>query len=109
MSLSALWLLLIGMGLITFGIRVSMVIGRIDLPPLIYRALRYVPFAVLSAIFVPELLLPAPNNTFDLSFGNVRLLAGVVAILVAARTRNVLLTILTGMIALWILQLLRGG
>jgi branched-subunit amino acid transport protein len=38
------------------------------------------------------------------SLGNARLVAGVLAILVAWRTRNIFLTILVGMGVLWLLQ-----
>ena len=98
------WLLLISMGLVTYAIRLSLIvlIGRVDVPPLIQRALRFVPPAVLSAIIFPELL--RPGGALDLSLGNVRLLAGVLAALVAWRTKNVLLTIGVGMVALWVLQ-----
>jgi branched-subunit amino acid transport protein len=99
-----IWLLLIGMGIVTYTIRLSLIvlIGRVDVPPLVQKALRFVPPAVLSAIIFPELL--RPGGTFDLSFGNVRLLAGVLAAGVAWRTKNVLLTIGVGMVALWVLQ-----
>jgi len=98
------WLLLLGMGLVTYAIRLSLIVlsGRVDVPPLVQKALRFVPPAVLSAIIFPELL--RPGGTFDLSFGNVRLLAGVLAAGVAWRTKNVLLTIGVGMVALWVLQ-----
>jgi branched-subunit amino acid transport protein len=98
------WLLLICMGLVTYAIRLSMIvlIGRVNLPPIIKWALCLVPPAVLSAIIFPELLMP--KGTLDLSFGNLRLLAGTVAAVVAWRTRNVLLTIGVGMVALWLLQ-----
>jgi branched-subunit amino acid transport protein len=98
------WLLLIGMGIVTYAIRLSLIvlIGRVAVPPIIQRALRFVPPAVLSAIIFPELL--RPGGVLDLSFGNVRLLAGVLAALVAWRTKNVLLTIGVGMAALWVLQ-----
>ena len=98
------WLLLIGMGLVTYTIRLSLIvlIGRVDVPPLIQRALRFVPPAVLSAIILPELL--RPGGTLNVSLGNVRLLAGVLAAGVAWRTKNVLLTIGVGMVALWVLQ-----
>ena len=100
------WLLLIGMGLVTYAIRLSLIvlIGRVDVPPIIQRALRFVPPAVLSAIIFPELL--RPGGALDLSFGNVRLLAGVLAAGVAWRTKNVLLTIGVGMVALWVLQVM---
>ncbi|MBF8282806.1 MAG: Branched-chain amino acid transport, partial [Anaerolineales bacterium] len=45
-----------------------------------------------------------PRGALDLSLGNARLLAGGLAMLVAWRTKNVLLTIAVGMGALWILQ-----
>jgi len=98
------WLILLGMGVVTYLTRLSLIalFGRLAVPPIIERALRFVPPAVLSAIIFPELLRPA--GAFDLSLGNVRLLAGILAILVAWRTRNVLLTIGVGMVALWVLR-----
>ena len=100
------WLLLIGMGIVTYAIRLSLIvlIGHVEVPPIIQRALRFVPPAVLTAIIFPELL--RPGGTLDLSFGNVRLLAGVLAAGIAWRTKNVLLTIGVGMAALWVLQLM---
>jgi branched-subunit amino acid transport protein len=99
-----LWLTIIGMGIITFAIRLSLIalMGRVKVPLLVQRALRFVPPAVLSAIIFPELLVR--NGAPDVSFSNARLLAGGLAALVAWRTRNVLLTIGVGMAALWILQ-----
>ena len=67
-----------------------------------WLALRLVPPAVLSAIIFPELL--RPNGALDISFGNPRLLAGIIAALVAWHTKNALLTIGVGMAALWVLQ-----
>ena len=103
-----LWLIVIAMGLVTFGIRLVPIVllGRIEIPIVVQRALRFVPPAVLSAIVAPELLMP--GGEFNLSLGNARLLAGVIAMLVAWRTKNVLLTIAAGMIALWVLQSLMG-
>jgi branched-subunit amino acid transport protein len=46
-----------------------------------------------------------PGGTLDLSLGNTRLLAGLIAILVAWFTRNTLITILAGMLALFLLKL----
>ena len=66
------------------------------------KALHYVPPAVLSAIVFPELLLP--GGTWNLSLENYRLLAGLAAVLVAWFSRNILVTILAGMIVLFLLQ-----
>jgi branched-subunit amino acid transport protein len=103
-----LWLVVIAMGLVTFGIRLVPIVllGRIEIPLIVQRALRFVPPAVLTAIIVPELLYR--NNQIDVSLTNVRLLAGLIAIGVAWRTKNALMTIGAGMVALWILQALMG-
>jgi len=99
-----LWWIVFAMGLVTFGIRLVPIVllGRIEIPLVMQRALRFVPPAVLTAIIVPELLYR--NNQIDVSLTNVRLLAGLIAILVAWRTKNALITIGGGMIALWILS-----
>lgn len=103
-----IWLIMLIGGLITFGLRFSLIYllgeGRFEVPDTMRRALHYVPPAVLSAIIFPELLYQ--NGAFDLSLGNTRLVAGIIAILVAWFSRNTLLTILVGMAALLILQLL---
>ena len=98
------WLIIIAMGVVTFGIRLLPIVllGRVEIPLVVQRALRFVPPAVLSAIVAPELLMP--GGQFNLSLGNARLIAGVLATVVAWRTKNVLLTIAVGMIVLWVLS-----
>lgn len=100
-----IWLAIILGGLITFGMRFSFIylFGRFEIPETMRRALHYVPPAVLSAIILPELLIR--SNAFDISFNNTRLLAGLVAIVVAWYTKNTLITILVGMIVLVLLQI----
>jgi branched-subunit amino acid transport protein len=99
-----LWLIIIGMGLVTFGIRLVPIVllGRFEIPLVVQQALRFVPPAVLTAIIVPELLYR--NSQIDVSLANLRLLAGLLAIVVAWRTKNALITIGVGMIALWVLS-----
>lgn len=101
-----IWLTIIAAGILTYATRLSFILfyGQIRMPSLMERALRFVPPVVLTAIFFPELLLD-DGNLF-LSFGNARLLAGMLAIVVAWRTKNVVYTIVIGMFALWILQFL---
>lgn len=100
-----LWLIILSMGLVTFTLRLLpvLLLERVEIPLRVQQALRFVPLAVLSAIIFPEMLLP--KGALDLSLGNARLLAGGLAMLVAWRTKNVLLTIGVGMGALWVLQL----
>ncbi len=99
------WVMLIG-GLVTFATRLSFILllDKIKVPDWFRRGLRFVPVAVLSAIILPELTSPA--GTLFLSWRNPQLLAGIVAILVAWRSRNVILTITAGMAALLIFQAL---
>jgi branched-subunit amino acid transport protein len=102
--MTTFWWVMIIAGLATFAIRLSFIllIGERDVAPWARRALRLVPPAVLTAIIVPEMLLLGGN--LDLSLGNERLLAGGLAALLAWRTRNVVLTIVVGMLALWLLK-----
>ena len=99
-----IWLVMLLGGLITFAIRFSLIylFGRLHIPETMRQALRYVPPAVLSAIIFPELFFH--EEILDLSLDNTRLLAGLVAILVAWISRNTLITILAGMLALFVLQ-----
>jgi len=92
-----LWIIIIIIGLLTLAIRLSFIVlfGVVEVPPLLSRALRFVPAAVLSAIILPELLLR--DGQLAIGLGNDRLLAGAVAIGVAWGTKNVLLTIAAGM------------
>jgi len=99
-----IWLVMLFGGLITFGMRFSFIylFGRFEIPEVMRRALHYVPPAVLAAIIFPEILMQQGRLAFSLE--NDRLLAGLVAVLVAWFTKNTLLTILAGMVALLILQ-----
>jgi len=99
-----LWLIFLAAGLLTYAMRLSFILlwGKIDVPAWLKRALRFVPPAVLTAIFFPELFMP--GGTLNLTTGNARLIAGTLAALVAWRTRNIVLTILVGMGALLLIQ-----
>ena len=99
-----IWLVMLLGGLITFTIRFSLIylFGRFDIPETMRQALRYVPPAVLSAIVFPELFFQ--EGTWNMSLENPRLLAGLIAILVAWVGRDTLVTIIAGMLALLLLQ-----
>jgi branched-subunit amino acid transport protein len=91
-----------GMALVTFAVRypVLALLGKIHLPEPVFRALKFVPPVVLTAIIVPAILV-AQDNRVDLNYTNAYLVAGLVAGFVAWRTRNLLLTIILGMLVLW--------
>jgi branched-subunit amino acid transport protein len=102
--MTAAFLTILGMGLVTYLIRLApmWLYNRLKIPLWVHQALRYVPTAVLTAIIFTEVLIP--NGSLDLSLHNGRLLAALLAAIVAWRTGNVLITIAIGMLALWILQ-----
>ena len=61
-----LWLAILGMVVVTYGIRLSFLVfgHKLAFPPALQRALRYVPAAVLTALIVPMAL--APQGDIDL-------------------------------------------
>ncbi len=93
---------ILGMGVITFSLRLSIIAlqNRLSLSPLITRALRFVPAAVLTALVIPALFYT--DGAF--SPGSLKVPAGLIAAPVAWRTRNILLTIAAGMGSLWLLR-----
>jgi branched-subunit amino acid transport protein len=107
-SLVSTWLAILGVGATTLLLRASFIVFADPqrFPRAFRQALVFVPAAVLAAIVAPGLLMP--QGSLDLSLGNPRLLAGVLAILVAARSGSVLAAIVSGMSALWLLQWAMG-
>ena len=87
----SLWLLLVAMALVTFALRASFLLvpPGVEIPSFFRRALRYVPAAVLTAIWEPEVLVQTEQ-----------LPAGAVAIAVAWRWRMTFATIIAGLAAL---------
>jgi branched-subunit amino acid transport protein len=98
------WIAIVLVGALTFLLRASFIVFADPhrFPHLFRQALAFVPPAVLAAIVSPGLLMI--NGDFDASWRNPRLVAGVVSIAVAARTRSTLATVAAGMCALWLLQ-----
>ena len=101
----ALALSIVIIGVLTYLMRVAFIgPSSLSLPPTVERALRFVPPAALAALIVPDLV--SHNGALVLSLANPRLIAGVVALLVAWRTRRVALTLLIGMAVFWALTAL---
>lgn len=102
-----IWWLIVIMGAVAFAQRVVFIglEGRWQMPPLMRRALRFVPAAVLPALVMPAVLLPA--GSLDLSLlHNGRIIAAVVGGLVAWRTRRIELTIVAAMAVVYVHSLL---
>lgn len=100
-----LWLTLFVVGALTYFQRVSFIAFDDRLPATgrLRRGLRFVPVSVLTALITSDLLVV--GDALLVSPANARLVAGLVAIVVAWRTRSILWTLLAGMAALLLLQL----
>lgn len=95
-----LWLVIAGMAVVTFALRASFLVlpASVPIPEALRRGLRFVPAAVLTAIWAPELFVD--HGALRVSADNARLLAGLVAIAVAWRWKQVFATILAGLVSL---------
>jgi branched-subunit amino acid transport protein len=94
--MSRVWVTILLAGAGTYAMRASFLLAADRLarvPPGIERLLRQIPPAALASLVVPALL--RPHGELDLF--SPRLLAGVLAALVAWRTRNVAVTLVVGM------------
>ena len=97
--------LIVLMMAVTFGVRypVLALVGRINIPPAVKRALAFVPVAVLSALSAPIVVIN--DGQWNVSFDNEYLVASVVAIAIAWKTRHLMLTIIIGMLVFMLLRL----
>jgi len=99
-----LWMVIFAVGLLNYLSRLSFiaVFARRSMPPLLARALRYVPAAMLTALVLPMIMGEATAGS-AMAF-NPKAGAAVLAGVVAFYTRSTLWTLGTGMAALWALQ-----
>ena len=104
---SAVWLVIVLLGVGTFLIRFSFLglIGDRDLPPWILRALRYTPVAVLPGPVAPLVLWPAATNGEP---DATRLVTAAVTLAVGMITKNLVAGILSGAGAFYLMTWLVG-
>ncbi len=103
--MSPVWTAIVLSGIGTFAMRASFLVAAdrvARVPPKVQRLLRQIPPAALAAIVAPALLRPGG----DFGLFQPRLAAGLLAALVAWKTRNVGLTLAVGLGALVALQAL---
>lgn len=95
-------LIVIGLaGVGTLALRGSFLalFGDRTVPPMLSRALRFVPAAVLTAITVPAVT----HAGGELDLTSPRVPAAVLAAIVAWRTRSIAWTIVVGLVAQWLI------
>lgn len=102
------WLLIIYAGIITFLTRFIMIalLKKDTLNKKTKIILSYVPSAIFPAIIFPAIFL---NEAGSLEIeSNPKILASIVAIIVGYFSRNILLTIFSGLFSYWVLIFLIG-
>ncbi|MEN8041519.1 MAG: AzlD domain-containing protein, partial [Actinomycetota bacterium] len=82
-----MWMVVATAGVATFAIRYVFIglFGRIEVPPILERALRYIAPAVLAALTVPAVV--SPEGAFDP--WNVFLPAAIIGGIAAWKTRSI--------------------
>ena len=98
-----IWLVILAVGVLNYAARLSFIafFARRDIPPLLARALRHGPAAMLTAIVVPAIVF-TPPGALNLALSNHKLLAAAAAGVVAWRWQNTVLTMGVGMSVLWL-------
>ncbi|HMO57521.1 MAG TPA: AzlD domain-containing protein [Roseiflexaceae bacterium] len=104
MNNEQIWLAMIGMALVTVASRVlPLLLMRSEPAPWLRTWLSFVPPAVFAALIVPPLLLASSGTGRIVQLGPA-LPAGLIGVLVAWRSGNVLLTLAAGLISFWVLR-----
>ncbi|MBI5922208.1 MAG: AzlD domain-containing protein [Betaproteobacteria bacterium] len=106
MEASFVWAVILALAAVTYFNRISFIglLAHVELPRLMQRMLAYVPAAILAAIIAP-LVFPAGVDHLP-TLDWPRLIAALIAVTIALRTRGTLATICIGMLALWGMQAL---
>ncbi len=99
-------LIILGMSIVTYLPRVLpiIVLTKVKTPEWFMRWLKYIPTAVLAALLAPELLVS--GGTLELSLKNKNLLAAVPCFMVAYKTKNLFVTVVTGIVSMLLLNLI---
>ena len=103
----SLWIVIIGLGIGSFGFRFVFLglIGDRPIPPWILRHLRYTAVAIIPALVAPLVMMPkATDGDFDIP----RFSAAMAALLIGYFTKNVLWSMFAGAATLYTLLYLLG-
>ena len=99
-------LIIIIMSIGTFLLRFSFIYlhGKFKLPQWIENAMKYIPGAILSALIFPAIIIKEDLIWFSIE--NPRLVAGTIAMFIAWKTKDLLLTTAVGLGIFWLMVFL---
>jgi branched-subunit amino acid transport protein len=100
-----IWAVIVVLGVATACCRSAlwMVGHRVTIPRRVQEMLRYAPACALAAIVAPDFML-GPQGGIELAVTNPKLLAGIVALIYYLWRRNMLQTIVIGMVVFTVLR-----
>lgn len=99
-----IWIVIVAVGVLNYLSRLSFIafFANRQMPPLLARALKFVPAAMLTALVVPMVVASPVTGTGVVI--DARLPAAIVATLVAFHFRSSVGTMVAGMASLWLLR-----
>lgn len=102
MNSQSMWIIIIGGMIVTYIFRSSFIVflKNGNIPIVLFRSLRFTPAVVLSALIMQMLV--KNGEAVQLSVNNPRIIAGIIAIIIAWKFHNTWLTLITGMCSLWL-------
>jgi Predicted membrane protein len=94
----------LGMCFVTYLPRVlpPLLLANRNISPLLKRWLQYVPTSVFGALVFSEIFIK--ESGLDMSLLNINLLASLVVLAVAVKTRSLAKSIVCGLLSFWLLQ-----
>lgn len=100
-----LWIVIVSVGVLNYFSRLSFIafFANRTMPPLMARALKFVPAAMLTALILPMIVAGPAGTTVQI---DARLPAAIIAAAVAYVIRGTLPTLAAGMLSLWALRAL---
>ncbi|WP_430734823.1 AzlD domain-containing protein [Halodesulfovibrio aestuarii] len=104
MSNSTFWIVIAVIGIATIIMRGSFILtaDRFKLNTKFAGILKFIPASVLAALVAPAIVYH--EGMVSALHGKERILAGIIALLIAYKTRNIFFTILSGMGTLYLIQ-----
>jgi len=98
--------MILGMSIVTYIPRMFplVILSKFNMPPLFLKWLRYIPVAVLSALLAPAILIS--DGSLALNLNNNALVASIPCFVIAAKTRNLFLTVVVGLISMFLLKMI---
>ncbi len=102
----AIWLLIILSGVITFSMRFLPLSNFIPkkLPYFIQEGIKFVSLSLLTPIIIYSILVD--NQTSIGVADNPKVYASVIAIFIALASRSIIITLISGLLIIWIFELI---